>query len=318
MKKIISIFFVAVWAMVSMSSCGGDEASNTPAENVNYEDEASKKMNELCGKFGIKASDYYTKKSSPLTVGDELIVTFLRKSDNIVFIGIYNEVEKTIVYTNTDIQLQETLNTPYYENTFEGKIASISPKYMKTENGFIMNVMSYYTSDGNSETYMSMCVQNLVSYDGQKTVTKQYAPTTTPMYKIEKWYKNSCLLGVTKYTCVTDKGEIKFNDKTIYGIMSGQNFPVDYYRYMNFYKNEVKLHDATLDETDVRYNATLWREELYFIRGYENAKIEYSVEDDSRMNWVMNAKMVWENGKTIKYTFEINPQTGYNKEIKVE
>ena len=33
MKKIISIFFVAVWAMVSMSSCGGDDEGGSKNES---------------------------------------------------------------------------------------------------------------------------------------------------------------------------------------------------------------------------------------------------------------------------------------------
>ena len=299
---------IAAIMLPVVTSCGGDEEEEVTLEqHVDYVLEENM-FDEIFRMFGIDRNDYYDN-IQPCGYEDKIVIALIRKSDNKVYVAVYDTLKQATIYTNTDIRLEDSISVPYYENTFEGELTGTFPRYCETENGFIIDVTATYTAKPGS-TYSYIFMENLLFFDGSNTVTKQLATTSKPYYEMEKWYGNSCLLrNYAGYTCYTDKGEVIFSDKVLN--WNGERIVVSYEEFILFEKAEDRLRIRKHNvQVDPLYSSVWDKEIVYGEPIPSDVRTTISIEDKTTTIWTVSVKFVWENGTTKYLRFSLNIETG--------
>lgn len=317
--KYWSIILLTALTLPLMVACGGDDdGSNTPQDSMVTEGRSGD-VKKLCDMFGINADDYYDY-WMPLEIDGKIVISLANKQNNKILVAVYDTNKKSVIYTNTDMSFSTTLNMPSYEDTFEGKLANIYPRFCETKNGFIIDALVWYNENGEVDAGSAFdkvyCIQNLYFYDGSTTKTKQMEASSNSFNEIIYWYDNSCVLKerLGNYYCYTDKGELKFSDKWI---MSGENFPLSYSQYINIDLSSRLIfnkYDILNPEYDGMGGKSIWSTTLQLVDNYtSDVIVTYTIKDKSTSDWSITAKFVWENGTTKIVNFSLNVETGTYK-----
>lgn len=314
-KKHLRILIFMLLALPLMAACGGgDDESPAPIDSQ-ITDFYVSAIKELCNMFGINPNDYYDY-WMPQTVGDKVIISLARKSDNRVYVAIYDKSKKAVIYRNADISFANTISVPSYDKTFEGKLANIYPCYGETDQGFILNVLVWYTKNGEIDvtTREAMCMQTLLYNDGTTTRSNSFSATADPYVEVGKWFDNSCLL-MKQYegnACYSVKGELLWENKPIYDLFRGYSYykviSNDEYIHFDYSGTIHSVCRYNVHKMQDPYDGRVWGKQLKLIDNYtDDLKIEYNIEDSSTTLWQLSTKFIWEDGtvKITRYTLDI-------------
>ena len=297
---------LALASPVSISCGGGDDKTASEPQEKYVEDEREAGINKLCQMFGINKNDYLDL-WMPLDINDKTILALARKSDNRVFVSVFDKKKNSVVYRNTDVSYTNTLSVSNYDTPFEGKIANIYPIYNESEKGYIVSALVWYTTDGEISIVSNTpakCVQTLYFSVGNKTKTLE--PTSSAFTSIEPWYNDSFILydRASGYTCYTASGAVKFSDKMF--TRDDFYFPISYDEFLS-------IRDFTFSRINVQNISTtsgntVWQKTLKLVDDTSKVRCQYTVEDMSSSIWKMTAYFIYENGttKTVKFTLNIN------------
>lgn len=308
-SKLLKLTTLLVLVFPMTISCGGGDDKTTIEPQNNYvEDEREAGINKLCQMFGINKNDYLDI-WMPLDTNDKTVLALARKTDNKVFVSIFDKKRNTVVYRNTDVSYTNTLSVSNYDTPFEGKIANIYPVYGESEKGYIVSALVWYTPDGEislESNIPAKCVQSL--YFSNNTKATILDATSSPFTTIEPWYNDSYILYVryTGYSCYTTSGELKFTNKNF--TLDDFNFPISYYEYISI--RNFTITRSNIQNTSSTSSGTVWQKTLKLLDDTSNVRSHYIVEDNTTDIWKMSAKFIYENGTTKTVKFTLNIKTG--------
>lgn len=293
-------------------SCGGNEETDEhqvelPLPSVNYPDG----FKEFCNVFGLNEDVFHDlwwfRKND-----DKTVFSLANKNNNKLMVAIYDNKNKSIIYTNKDVSFTNSINTSYYEEILTLKVSRVYPLFSKTKNGFIINTQVIYNESGDKydTSSRSMIIHNFYFFDGIITNTKQTPASSMFFEDIIAWYDNSCLfLDNRRYSsCYTDKGDELFADKSI---PNGDLFALSYNEYINI--NDNKILFRRLDVLKPINNA-VWSKDIMLIDNYSSdIDVTHTIEDRTSSEWSFSTKFVWKNGTTKIVKWQLNIENGEYK-----
>lgn len=300
-------------------ACGGDDENEDILVDLPTE-ERSEAIKELCNMFGINADDYYDF-WWVCSKDDKVAISLANKKTSKLFVAIYDRTKKSVVYSNSDIYFTTSINTSYFDKSFNGKIIEVSPRFAKTRNGFIINALVKYNESGdrNNLSDVAMCIQNIYFFDGKTTKTKQFPASSNYFDEIYSWYDDSCIFycyyynNSGRYSCYTDKGEEIFADKYI---STDDRYALSYNEYINIDDKKTfrRLDVLNPNKNGDRITNTVWSNEIKLIDNYSSdVKVTHTIEDRTSSNWSLSSKFVWEDGTTKVVQWRLNTETGEYK-----
>lgn len=313
MKNCLYSFVCLILVMSFMTACGDDGNDETPKNAVEAEESYSQDdhKKELCHLFGINPADYHDN-WIPYITDDRIVIALARKTDNRIYVSVYDKNKKSVVYKNTDISYTENIKGYSYEKTFEGRLANIYPRYDETKEGFILNILVWYTESGEItiDTMYGQCIETLLFFDGSTTRSKTFAATSNPYLMVSKWFDNSCVLEkqFDGNICYTVKGYLVFENMIIHKGLLRYVLSNDIYLVFDDRKTQVTKYNVQDNPMSGSRDKYIWSRELNLIDNYDTSiKLEYTIEDSSTSIWAISAKFVWEDGtvKIVRFTLDI-------------
>lgn len=320
MKQIRTIFLFLFLACIMpvVTSCGGsdsEEVEYVPAEIETWDDWNFK---EGCEIFGLNKDDYKPINSvlDPNRITLRLY-TFIKKSDNSLFVGLYDLSTKQVILKDEQLKINPTETFQYYDQKYIVDIHESSYKYINTGTEYAICLKLRYIS--NDEKY-GATIPVLYLNDGSKTFSNKL-PIASHC-ELYKWYKNSVLFEDDKnVTCYTYDGIEKFSRKIPSAAeapemgLTGYTFNLSYTDYISIVYWGGKNDNFWAQRTNFENGETVWKTGFTCLDNTNSdTKFSFDVEEGTP-EYKITIKAVDIDGTTNSAVVIVNIETG---EVKVQ
>lgn len=300
MRQIFVLFLMLV-SLLAYTSCSKDEESKPVT--VVTEDYLPYGFADVCEIIGLNKDLFYEESGAVTTFEDKIVLAAVRKADNKLFVTVYDEAKKVVLFQNTDFSVEVSFKRNYYEDIYTYKLQRVIPVLCTTEEGFIIVANAQYNAE---EASVSKFYNYAFFNDGKTTRTEKFE--TDCFISPEKWFKNSCLLckgGGSGCMCYTDKGEQILAGGTIRNIDS--SVPISYTEYICF----GDAYNFRITKRNLNSALSVWETELNIVENQsESMKTTYSIINKSENMWIVQCKAVSMDGSTQNVQFNLNIDTG--------
>lgn len=285
-------------------SCGGDDSEPPLTEAVTYEEG---QIRTGCRIFGLnrESYDYF----NTIDRDNTSIFACIRKSDNALFIGIYDRDTERIIFKNDQIKVNAEETFQYYDQRYTSGISGIGYDNVVTEKGFVIMINLRY---GNSPA--SMCLPVVYFNNGISTIAKKFELSDMPAY-ITSWHSNTCIITISDEVrqCYTDEGKLLYtcannipNDVWFAAKESANTYFVTNSDFINLIYEANKLVAYRYDLAEGTY---LFQNSIEILQGVSSdSRVTISVTTGD--SWTIEVKAVAKDGTTKTAIISLNIATG--------
>lgn len=302
MKQIRTIFLFLFLACIMpvVTSCGG--SSDDEKELELLPTDADLGFEGGCALFGLNKDDYKNIEAEIDRDQNLVLYTFIKKSDNSVFVGLYDTSAKKVVFKDEQLNINLTETVQYYEEKYISNLRKADFDYIEIENGNAMCLNMHYA--------FGIIRPVLYLNNGSKN-TKIVLPLAkyTGLYK---WYKNSVIVrNDDSAMCYTDDGN------KLYSFKFATNEPNKYYAlsYTDYLyiKYDIPVHQCSVTRNNLEKGDVVWGSHIKCLENTsDKAKVSYSFEKGNP-EWKITIKAVEEDGTTSSAVVIVNIETGEAK-----
>ena len=304
--KWLSTIMLVVMIMPLMVACGGSDDDRAPMEQITVEES---NMRETLKLFGLNRDDYDS--FSMRDIDGVIVVAAHHKTNNKIFVGVYEGSTKKILFTNSDITESKTTGIQYYENTYECTMSGFGFDLVKKDKGLFLMVDVWYSSEG--ESMARACKPILYISNGSNVYVQGVNDAIREPGRLIDWYDDSCISDINgEQTCY------RINGKAVYAlhdsqILSRYNSDTCYllsyndYLYVDYSTDNHKL---TISRRSVHSTEDVWRKsismfedmpfDMHFTRTFSRNGDDVTIQ----------CKAVRSDGKTETKNVVVNLTTG--------
>lgn len=314
MKQIRTIFLFLFLACIMpvVTSCGGSSDDEKELEVLTETTTgADLHFEGGCALFGLNKDDYKNIDAEIDSDQNLVLYTFIKKSDNSVFVGLYDTSAKKVVFKDEQLNINLTETVQYYEEKYIRNLISADFDYIEIENGNAMCLNMRYAASEGHDSIRKIIRPVLYLNNGSKN-TKIVLPLAkyTGLYK---WYKNSVIVrNDDSAMCYTDDGNKLYSFKFATNNEPNNNYALSYTDYLKI-QYDIPVHQCNVTRNNLEKGDVVWGSHIKCLENTsDKAKVSYSVEKGNP-EWKITIKAVEEDGTTSSAVVIVNIETGEAK-----
>lgn len=317
MKQIRTIFLFLFLACIMpvVTSCGGSSDDEKELEVLTETTTgADLHFEGGCALFGLNKDDYKNIEAEIDLDQNLVLYTFIKKSDNSVFVGLYDTSAKKVVFKDEQLNINLTETVQYYEEKYISNLIKADFDYIEIENGNAMCLNMRYAAseDASGEREISKIIRPVLYLNNGSKNTKIVLPLAkyTGLYK---WYKNSVIVrNDDSAMCYTDDGNKLYSFKFATNNEPNNNYALSYTDYLKI-QYDIPVHQCSVTRNNLEKGDVVWGSHIKCLENTsDKAKVSYSFEKGNP-EWKITIKAVEEDGTTSSAVVIVNIETGEAK-----